>query len=607
MKSFKDHLDEEILLEKVSQKEYKEAENDTNIMIGIEFEVVDSELTASGRSGYDMEEVESDYDDYVSSIVDYADEICDSRDEYYEEIESDKRKRLNQIENERDNIQDKIDTLEKEIDETNEKIARTDDDSELEELQEILDAQEEELEELQSELQNAEDEWERVDDMYGEEYGEEFGLGEWDGPNPPYFTAGKYDDWLDEIGERLPDNSDVVSWCFEKTEYGSDRIGSYEVTSDLLEYLPFPSEDFYGDSGEFDVDGDAYNDLVRKVTKGKEPEVGGYHASSNYKKWRIEEDSSLNSGGAEIISPILTLKDGMKAIENMFDWIDEYANTDSSCGFHINMSFDGYDMTKFDWLKLLFFVEEGAIYKNFSDRANNGYARPIREYLTGVESNPDSIGSKEYFNALSKAQAEGFNAVKKKIGAGKFFGVNFSSIVNGSKNGRIEFRYMGGKYHKKLKEVKKQILQYAAWMKIALDPKYKRNEYLKKLAKFAQGAQERAKSIDNMLSQKFIGTSHGISGEQVWDLYFDESKKLIVILGAGNKPIKALKLVQALKDTRIKKFLLLEGIIIKDLIKGKLNKSQTYSKKYMDEWKKANPDGRISKKEADDFILKYKQ
>jgi len=620
---FGDYVAEQMLVEKVSDKEYREARKDKNIRIGMEFEVVNAEFAGGGSGGYDMSQVESDYESYVESIVDFGNELVSSREEWEEEMNEKRNAKRDEHQEEYDRIEQEITDLEDEIDginatiqelegkiEENQRIEEDTDDleDELSGLQSELEEAEEKLDDLRADLDNAELDVQKYEDMSAAEYADEEGEYEWDGVAPPYFDAGTYEDWLEYAsGESLPDSSDIVEKVYELTEWGFDSISFSDVTnSSLFEYLPYPTSDYYADE-EFDTDSESFRDLVDDVMKGKEPDVGDYHGSSNYSNWRVETDSSLNSGGAEIISPVLNLDDGLEALENMFDWIDSYADTDSSTGFHINMSFDGYDMSKFDWLKLLMFVEEGAIYKEFSDRKDNSYARSIKSYLSGVQNSPENIGSKEYFEVLSKNGTEGMNKVKSMIGSGKFFGVNFSSIAHGSKHGRIEFRYMGGRYHKKQKQVLKQILQYAAWMKIALDPKYKRKEYIKKLAKIASDVGNKNTERATILSGESLGMSHGSSGDIPLYYVFDTSKKMFIGHTLSDKILVKFKFVQAMKDVRLKTFLLTNGYNLKKLLKGVVSKEERLSKKYMADLKAANPEGKITKKEMDKFILGYKQ
>lgn len=553
MKSFNQFNSEQLLTEKVTAAQYKDARKDKNIRIGLEFEVVDAE-DMRGGSMIDWDELQNDYDTYCREVEEYADEVVDKKIEFIDENQEELDDEKSKLEDRKYELESKIDEL---TDEQNELDHENEDD------EEEYDRLETEIDELNDEMVQVESDYDELDFMSAEEYANNKDY-YFDPPSPPYFSAGEYKEWLENyFGDGLPDQLYVFDWVMEATDYGETRISSYDVESGLMMDLPYPRED-EDDEGGFDEDSQSFGDLVDDVMDGDSPEVGDYHSSSNYSSWRVENDTSLNSGGVEIISPILTLDDGIKAIENMFNWIKKYANTDSSCGFHINMSFEGYDMKKFDWLKLLMFVEEGSIYKDF-DRKNNSYAKRIVDYFR--ENNSD-LG-KDYYKIIS-SDKDGLNTVKKKISAGKLFGVNFSSIEEGSRNARIEFRYMGGKYHTKQKEVVQNILRYAAWMKIALDPNYKKNEYLKKLVKLIDKGDKRTSHLDINKKYHRIGVSEGKSGDKKWMVYTN-GKEVIVTSYYTNvnefKVYHTFTVGEAFKNKRLKQYFAIKDLSMKDIKK----------------------------------------
>lgn len=523
MKSFVQHN----IQEKVSQKEFKDARSDKNILIGLEFEVEDVEF--AGATGWDIELVQNDYNSYVGEIYDFCIEIHETYSAWMDDITS----------------QMAIVTKDLKMD-----LINTQDPDETKDL---------------------EDKISEIEDQSWQDYAEEHDLGNWmDDISDPYFDPGSYEEWLKmTTGDELPSRQEIINWAFEATDWGETEITTLVIATDLLGSYPSPENDNYGDDAEFDEDDLSFKNLVKDVMKGKQPEVGDYHGSSNYSKWRVEKDSSLGNTGAEIISPILPLNDGIEAIENMFDWINKYGDTANSTGFHVNMSFKGYDMKKFDWLKLLMFVEEGAIYKDFENRKGNNYATSLMSYFDGTLSIDSNIGSKKYYDAIGKNSASGMNRIKEKLRAGKFFGVNFSSIIKGSDNARIEFRYMGGRYHLKKKQVVENILRYAAWMRIALDPNYKKEEYIKKMMRMVAKQEEDNRPDKIIMDTKLIGISYGTSRKSVvWHIRYDPKKKMVYVMGANRNLIHEYPVKKAYKNKRLKKSLDLLGITIKDLMSG---------------------------------------
>jgi hypothetical protein len=190
--------------------------------------------------------------------------------------------------------------------------------------------------------------------------------------------------------------------------------------------------------------------------------------------WKVEEDGSLKTrrGGIEIITPTLPVKKLIETIDSVFKWMKTHAITDSSCGFHVHMSM--VNTSPIDPLKLLLFTEEGKIYKSFEERVGSSYAESIRNNPNALTKGLD----KKELTAISKGVIK-----TEKINMDKYLGVR---MVELEKN-HVEFRYMGdADYHKKFDEVRKLIVNYAHWVRIACDPNYKRQEYLTRVARLNQ-------------------------------------------------------------------------------------------------------------------------
>jgi|APSaa5957512493_1039668.scaffolds.fasta_scaffold00133_32 hypothetical protein len=522
MKNFLEYSTALSLLEKVSAQDFKTAEKDTNIRIGIEFEIAKCDLIETNTFKIDV--IQSDFDILVFQLVEYGNNLVSARNDWVSDMGS-------MLDNAIADVKDKL---------------NSDSITNYERV------------ELEAELRE-------FDFMDPYDYGESV-----NSDVIEYFDTvsydvsyGEYVDYVEYLGGFFPEDQEFISMVYEITDYGVTNIKDGDVyESTLFLDLPVVIDNYYNEDFVIDKTGSAWKDLV-KIT-GREPRIEINSSDVDYTVWTITRDESLEAGGVEIVSSILTLKDGLDALMKMYKWIDLYGDTGNeyNTGLHINMSFDGYDMSKFDWLKLILFIEEGAIYKDFN-RKDNRYAKPVKDFIIDLDGKWDGVSSNEYFQTLKVDGPGGENKVKDMIRGGKFFGVNFTN------DDRIEFRYLGGAYHKKLKQTRDSILRYAAWMRLALDPQYKRNDYIKKLIKLisleAKNVTDRS-IIDDGTN---IGNrSEGFSGDKPLWYVVEKDGKFIYTVTPAFKIIKTEKLRFMLNDFRFKYHILLNGVNIKNIMNG---------------------------------------
>ena len=522
MKNFLEYSTALSLLEKVSAQDFKTAEKDTNIRTGIEFEIAKCDLIETNTFKIDV--IQSDFDILVFQLVEYGNNLVSARNDWVSDMGS-------MLDNAIADVKDKL---------------NSDSITNYERV------------ELEAELRE-------FDFMDPYDYGESV-----NSDVIEYFDTvsydvsyGEYVDYVEYLGGFFPEDQEFISMVYEITDYGVTNIKDGDVyESTLFLDLPVVIDNYYNEDFVIDKTGSAWKDLV-KIT-GREPRIEINSSDVDYTVWTITRDESLEAGGVEIVSSILTLKDGLDALMKMYKWIDLYGDTGNeyNTGLHINMSFDGYDMSKFDWLKLILFIEEGAIYKDFN-RKDNRYAKPVKDFIIDLDGKWDGVSSNEYFQTLKVDGPGGENKVKDMIRGGKFFGVNFTN------DDRIEFRYLGGAYHKKLKQTRDSILRYAAWMRLALDPQYKRNDYIKKLIKLisleAKNVTDRS-IIDDGTN---IGNrSEGFSGDKPLWYVVEKDGKFIYTVTPAFKIIKTEKLRFMLNDFRFKYHILLNGVNIKNIMNG---------------------------------------
>jgi len=248
--------------------------------------------------------------------------------------------------------------------------------------------------------------------------------------------------------------------------------------------------------GEFEVsfkDDNTDNFVKDLKSLGKIEQFSQYHGGKTSKNWHTEPDSSITGKyGIELISPPIKLKTFLDNMQTIFKAINKFGTTNKSTGLHIGISLK--NIKSIDILKLVLFMEEGKIYKFFKERKNNKYAKSmILEILQKLEKGKDII-KKDYTEFLGDLES----FVPKE----KYYGINFMKL--NSANPYLEFRYLGGtNYHKKFTETKFQILDFIYFVQLAIDPEFKKKEYILKINRLLNSLLDNTKNLDRIKVFKF--------------------------------------------------------------------------------------------------------
>jgi hypothetical protein len=250
--------------------------------------------------------------------------------------------------------------------------------------------------------------------------------------------------------------------------------------------------------------------------------------------WGIEPDSSLGNNGVEIKSPPMVMPVAIKNMDAMFDWMmDNEYYTDNSCGFHAHLSIKGVKNIKdiIDPLKLIMFTDEEYIFHAFKERMNNAYVKSVHNKL---KSGGD-ISINNMKDIISKKK------LMIKMSSDHFDAINFVQ----SDHDHVEFRYLGGKdYEKKGDDIKRVLGTFVHNFSLACDVNYKLKEYIKKLNKIFNKLEYYSKNVKIRKIQKII------------DVYFLKNKnnnntiptKLNKMLKSYQSSVKELKSVYKLND-----------------------------------------------------------
>jgi len=199
--------------------------------------------------------------------------------------------------------------------------------------------------------------------------------------------------------------------------------------------------------------------------------------------WGVEPDPTLGEIGIELKSPVFQLKEFMEVMPMVFEWIKKHGRTTDKTGFHVNMSIKGISNLKkqLDLHKLALFLDEEYIYKFFASRKNNFYAESLKKKIL---SGGIGIGITDY--DIRKVISN--QKVNKFINSSHNDAITFEGLDDTHPT-HIEFRYLGGSsYHKKWSNIKPIIARYAHYLNIAVNPSYKKKEYLKKLLRVLRRA-----------------------------------------------------------------------------------------------------------------------
>ena len=219
---------------------------------------------------------------------------------------------------------------------------------------------------------------------------------------------------------------------------------------------------------ELEMGVDAPSSTIRGAVKAIFPKIADRNSSKARDKFTITTDFSVETNrdnpNVEIVTPVWTLKNGLKAIDKLFTLMELMnAQTNASCGLHINLGFSRKSETKkIDEAKLVLLVDEHKWLKAFK-RTRNEFVDPMKKGL--------SLKKNDSQNRV-------FTKLKNKIeNKDKYDSINMSKLNIKNGTGWIEFRIVGGKnYHKRLREVKTVILHFAESLQASTNTVDKKNK-----------------------------------------------------------------------------------------------------------------------------------
>lgn len=211
--------------------------------------------------------------------------------------------------------------------------------------------------------------------------------------------------------------------------------------------------------------------------------------------WRVMEDSTIGGednklGGAEVTSPAMDMEDGLDALEEMLQFIDQKGSTNSDTGLHIRVSFkQPKQIEDIDWFKVALFMGDERVLSDF-DRRRTTYAQTpmdrIRQYFKDQIA---KIGGDPSRAIAEIIRQEGFTNLVQPM---RDMFINNESDrystfnVTGFRDhqGRIEFRVWGNdKYERRLDEIKRTLFQFCYAVILGSTPELHFDTYMKKIFK----------------------------------------------------------------------------------------------------------------------------
>ncbi len=253
----------------------------------------------------------------------------------------------------------------------------------------------------------------------------------------------------------------------------------------------------------------AVDDLEEALGMGVEVSDGYHNAERTDDKYIVEPDGSLEPddpsehGSAEIISPPMPLDQMIDHLKKVIAWAKSHGGyTNHTTGLHVGVSLP--DMSKVDYIKLALLVGDQHVLKVFG-REFNTYCRGVFKQIA-ANRNEQTIA--QSVDAL-KSGMIGVASTALKYTVFNASGTTEKKVTLNWKNRYIEFRSMGGDYIDEVDKIVNTVYRYVRAIVSSADPEMDRKEYLSKLYKLVQKANEDLNAPDavepvNMIITKYL-------------------------------------------------------------------------------------------------------
>lgn len=318
---------------------------------------------------------------------------------------------------------------------------------------------------------------------------------EWETKRNESDGSGTWDEYIDDefgsLYKFVSAHSLDPSYGWEAdTGQDSARVYSEDETDD---------EDALRNSTFTNIENDLTTFLGANVTTNWKG-VGKHYEAGD---WVVVADGSIEPDddggvGVEINSPPQKLSKALKDLKTMFKWMDaNNVDTNETTGLHINLSMPG--IQNVDLVKLVLFIGDKYVLRQF-DRLNNTYTKSQAQNIL------NNVTGRGRLPREAKAMID---LAREALSNQKYSSVHIEKL----KHGYLEFRIAGGTgYHHKHDMIRDTVLRFVTALEIAIDPSAERNEYLKKLSRIFDIAEEGDSNTD--FANRPLGDIIEIAGEE---------------------------------------------------------------------------------------------
>lgn len=191
--------------------------------------------------------------------------------------------------------------------------------------------------------------------------------------------------------------------------------------------------------------------------------------------------------GVEVITKPIPFADTLDVMEQIFSFIQQHGNTDTSTGLHVNISVGGdIDLSNINFVKMLVLLDvdffqglsRGSL-KYLKYPVRSDWVTPMYQYLS--EDNGAKLLRLAEIYAYNRPDTfvRSFEESVKSDNEKKR-AVNLSHLLNADvEQRRVEFRFLGGaNYETRFTEIKNDILQFCYMMAAGASPVFLQREYL---------------------------------------------------------------------------------------------------------------------------------
>jgi hypothetical protein len=227
----------------------------------------------------------------------------------------------------------------------------------------------------------------------------------------------------------------------------------------------------------------------------EEPTVFGEHneATKVSTKWTFEPDDSIKANfGIEMVSPVYSsISEGLTALKNVFAWLKENgAETNASCGLHINVSGEGHN--KLDMVKLVLFLGDEHLLAEFGRETNRYCESMYRNMKDALSRDPEFVEKQLRLmrNGVTRIAAD---QLQSRRDLGKYVSVNL-------KRSHVEFRSVGSDYLSMEDKVINAVSRCAQAYALAIDNKAEVEEYRKKYYKLVMSNKRGDETFEKIMA-----------------------------------------------------------------------------------------------------------